>query len=376
MSQQLCTLDDKGKIIVVAEVLCNPTLRQAGNGEKCSIKLVCDRFTRDPSMLALGDEERDDGSGQAWGAANSQTQHRRMILFADDAKEKSRIMGFGEYLRERKKAALCRHGEEDIVLLPPSKAQTDMITCYSIPRTQMNTQKRNSVPPIQNFQGAGKLASVQEQHGGSTKPSEKRQKPSLLASLAKRTTSATGIAARKAQQAKLAKAQVSSYIDKIEKDVHSRVEAFANDPTLNEIRMEAMDKDYRYVVHDVITQYPELVSASVGDMEDRHCVIYRRGFQPNDVEIHVSPAEIRQNSVSNKPVSKVGGGIVGPGAKLQAKAIASAAGADLVTLNTEKKDRRTIEELKRDGVIPNGASKRDRDDGDNSGQEDVKRQRV
>ena len=35
-----------------------------------------------------------------------------------------------------------------------------------------------------------------------------------------------------------------------------------------------------YVVHDVVDDYPDLASFAVGDLEERHVVVYRRGFQP------------------------------------------------------------------------------------------------
>lgn len=45
-------------------------------------------------------------------------------------------------------------------------------------------------------------------------------------------------------------------------------------------RLEPMDKDGMYVVHDVVDDYPELASIAIGDLEERHVVIYRIGFHP------------------------------------------------------------------------------------------------
>ena len=45
-------------------------------------------------------------------------------------------------------------------------------------------------------------------------------------------------------------------------------------------RLEPMDKDGMYVVHDVVDDYPELASVAIGDLEERHVVIYRIGFHP------------------------------------------------------------------------------------------------
>ena len=102
-----------------------------------------------------------------------------------------------------------------------------------------------------------------------------------------------------------------------------------------------MDKDYRYVVHDVTSQYPDLVSSSVGEMDDRHVVIYKRGCQPPDVEIYVSKTELRGKPGARRPAASASQG--GPKFNITADM------DGLVTLNTQKKDRRTIEELHRDG---------------------------
>ena len=355
------TVNEKGVLQHVASVVCNPALR----ADNTLVKLVCAKFTRDPSVLALAGgntHERDDGSAQSWGTANNtkstpQPQSKRITLFCDDITQRTRLTGFADYLRERKKAALCRHsGEHDLALLPPAHAKAEMIQAFLIPHVstlllaqQQSNKAATGVKPTPSETSS--VAASASSSSTSTK------KPSLIASLAKRTSSATGVAARLASQqaAKQAKAQQSNYIDKVETDVKLKLEAFDEDPSLKEVRLDPMDKDYRYVVHDVVSQYAELVSSSVGDMEDRHVVIYRRGFQPDDVEIYVSKEELRGSGTSLSRGSKTS--IVGPGATNAAKVIKGA--SDLTTLNTHKKDRRTIEELKRDG-----ATKRERDEGD------------
>ena len=41
-----------------------------------------------------------------------------------------------------------------------------------------------------------------------------------------------------------------------------------------------MDKDGMYVVHDVVDDYPDLASTAIGDLEERHVVVYRVGHHP------------------------------------------------------------------------------------------------
>jgi hypothetical protein len=43
-----------------------------------------------------------------------------------------------------------------------------------------------------------------------------------------------------------------------------------------------MDKDRRFVVHDVISDYEHLVSVSSGDDDERHIIVYRRGHEPEE----------------------------------------------------------------------------------------------
>jgi hypothetical protein len=45
-------------------------------------------------------------------------------------------------------------------------------------------------------------------------------------------------------------------------------------------RLEPMDKDGMYVVHDVVDDYPDLASTAIGDLEERHVVVYRVGHHP------------------------------------------------------------------------------------------------
>ena len=40
-----------------------------------------------------------------------------------------------------------------------------------------------------------------------------------------------------------------------------------------------------YVVHDVVDDYPDLASFAIGDLEERHVVVYRRGFQPEGMSV-------------------------------------------------------------------------------------------
>jgi predicted RNA-binding protein Jag len=65
----------------------------------------------------------------------------------------------------------------------------------------------------------------------------------------------------------------------LENRIREQLKIFENPETM-EFRFEPMDKDGRYVVHDVVDEYPELMCTAVGDYDERHVVVYRKGFVP------------------------------------------------------------------------------------------------
>lgn len=90
--------------------------------------------------------------------------------------------------------------------------------------------------------------------------------------------------------------------------------------------------------------HPDLVSANVGQYEERHVVVYRKGHQPADVEASgcsAAPPEMQQRLQARKA------------AAFRSAAAAAAAAvqahpqleAKLVKISGEKRDRRTIGEI-------------------------------
>jgi hypothetical protein len=370
MAVRLLTVDEKGALQNIATVLCNPKLR-IGVEVATDVKLVCSSFSRDPLILELGNDN-DDGSTLSASRTTGIIGLKRINIFCDDVSERTRLLKFGAYLRERNKAGICRYESEDIYLLPPPVG-AELIQCVMMPHKIVHAPIPSAVPIKRPVPASG----IQKDHSSGAKLEHKRlnndasgsiAKPglSLIASIASRASA--GVDARAANQAsKLAKQQISNNMERLEADLHIKLEAFCaqisnvmegQNAHVTELRLEPMDKDQRYVVHDVVTHYPELVSASVGDMEDRHVVVYKRGCQPPDVEIHVSKAELRPQQPRFASRSATANG-AGAGKILMVEASDE---GGLVTLNTVKKDRRTIEELRRDGAVaaaPNKRTKRE-----------------
>ena len=347
---RIFTVDEKGAFQEVASVICNPKLHSV-SGTETEVRLNCTAFTRDPMILGLGIEKDDNDLPTS--APQNITQ-KRLNIFSDDPTERARLMKFGAFLRERKKAGICHFEGNDIYVLPPPVG-AELIQCFIMRPKQVIEAKRPSIQRAP-FVGPSKGNKSQVSSSSSSTAEPKSSKPmSMLASLTSRASA--GVEARVLSQAvKNAKAAQVKNADYLEQDIRMKMEEFEADPSLNEVRLDPMEKDQRYVVHDVVSQYSHLVSASVGDMEDRHVVVYRRGFQPADVEIEVAEGPRRVVPVKNTNQFT---GKAGKAALVAANKIASAAfggldpgkpqGGTFITLNTQKRDRRSIEELHRDG---------------------------
>jgi hypothetical protein len=127
------------------------------------------------------------------------------------------------YLRERNKAGICKHEEQSLYVLPPPKG-AELIRCVL-----MSNRPAAAARPMQQQQQQGQAAQqfkrkapqpAQPSGGGKA-----AAQPSLLASLSSRASA--GGEARVANQAnRLAKQAATSYIDKMEADLHFRLEAF------------------------------------------------------------------------------------------------------------------------------------------------------
>ena len=136
------------------------------------------------------------------------------------------------------------------------------------------------------------------------------------------------------------------YITRMEKELHAQLKEFSEDTEQAILRLEPMDKDYRYVVHDMVGLFETLLSASCGDMDERHVVIYKKGDEvPEGVEIHVSKDEMMAATMGhaaerNRASKKI--------EDAQYKVDLSQLQAMSTKVNVNKRDRRSIEELEQE----------------------------
>ena len=52
-----------------------------------------------------------------------------------------------------------------------------------------------------------------------------------------------------------------------------------------------------YVVHDVVDDYPDLASTAIGDLEERHVVVYRTGHHPEGGIVFANSALLVDHSI-------------------------------------------------------------------------------
>eukprot|EP00595_Chromulina_sp_UTEXLB2642_P003391 CAMPEP_0196767296 /NCGR_PEP_ID=MMETSP1095-20130614/38597_1 /TAXON_ID=96789 ORGANISM="Chromulina nebulosa, Strain UTEXLB2642" /NCGR_SAMPLE_ID=MMETSP1095 /ASSEMBLY_ACC=CAM_ASM_000446 /LENGTH=134 /DNA_ID=CAMNT_0042134567 /DNA_START=374 /DNA_END=775 /DNA_ORIENTATION=- len=105
-----------------------------------------------------------------------------------------------------------------------------------------------------------------------------------------------------------------------------------------------MDQDNRYVVHEVVIDFPDLLATAVGELDERHIIVYRKGHTPKDLED--LPIDTRNATIIKPKAMK------SAATKDQAKilsdlpeSLSSSITNNLVKLNPIKRDRRTTETI-------------------------------
>lgn len=352
---KLFILNDKNEKQLIAHVQTNPRTTSVDT-------LLVSSYTREPYILDMS-KMADDSNTIELDSMNTNNRYKRVTLYAETVDEKKRLSGFAAFLKDRNKAGFCKFDKErHLYLLPPTHSKSseliELINCVLLPATETEKMmKNNNKAIVQQANVQQKQISHNNNNAAVKQPpvsksSDTTKVPAksggLLGSLVSKLNSTADA------RAQLAKTQAqpdknTSALDlivKMEEDLKVKIQAFENDSSVTELRLEAMEKDQRYVVHDVVTQYPNLLTASVGDMEDRHVVIYKKGHQPPDVEIHVSKSDLRA-APSGKAVSKksIKGMPVNVGLDQLKGAVDK---TQIHKLNTVKRDRRTIEEIERD----------------------------
>jgi hypothetical protein len=332
----LFLVNEKNQKEKIADIFTSPELNSNG--------LVVGGYTRDPAILGYGKDNA---------APINASIKGKLIMTAAGFDDATKLAGFVKYLKGRGKAGVVKTDRSTFYLMPPSSSSEDdeeSITCLVAARQQPSSSSSSS--------SSSKPATATTIAAAKPKP-----KPSgLLGSLVNKSNSSTTDGARAAMLNKNmqeARDKTVNYITRMETELKVKLQEFAADEEQTLMRLEPMDKDYRYVVHDMVGLFESLLSASCGDMDERHVVIYKKGGPvPEGVEVHINKDEMRQATTHNAAAMKA-----------QARKIEEAQyNVDLRQLqamstkvNVNKRDRRTIEELEAEvknnkKKKPNGAA--------------------
>ena len=133
------------------------------------------------------------------------------------------------------------------------------------------------------------------------------------------------------------------YIKALENRVRKEVARFDIENDLNELPFEPMEKDMRFVIHDIVEDMDDLVSASIGDDDDRHVVVYRKGHEPQDIELHLD--NVIRSTSNNSQTTTVARKKQKSDKKALQKMLQTEDQGSFKSVNVLKRDRRSQEEI-------------------------------
>lgn len=105
---------------------------------------------------------------------------------------------------------------------------------------------------------------------------------------------------------------VVDHVMALENNLRAQLIEFVADDGCTSLELDPMDRDMRFVCHDVVSNFEHLVSASTGEEDLRHVVVYKKGYEPADAELHLPqgykvvqsrtllPFNKMQNCIQNK----------------------------------------------------------------------------
>ena len=132
--------------------------------------------------------------------------------------------------------------------------------------------------------------------------------------------------------------QVLNAVRELERRIKLDLNQFDQDLGLTRLAFEPMEKEKRIIVHDVVSDYDDLVSRSEGEDITRHVVVYREGHAP----------ELEVDQLEGMRLVPAGGPTARRTAPPSRRGGLKPQAGPLSLAGTVKRDRRTIEEIQRD----------------------------
>lgn len=314
---------DTVKCIVPPQKSTDPVLEIAANKIPPENKISVTGYSRDDAIL--------------YPTSASNFYKFRVLSAGQDGAKK--LMGFGSYLRERKKAAVFRlNNLQECYIVPPAAdrdIETMGLSCLS---KHGIVDKPKIKPPISNAPSSSSSSSSNSKGitpiGGD----------GLLSRLMSKIPDQKNVAETNAAKDNREKKAREEYIRTFEVQIKAQLDEFLEDETQTKLEFEPMEHDLRYYCHYAAEDYDSLISASTGEDEDRHVVVYKKGHEPSDLFAH----DIPQGYRVLQGAALTGGRRQKKEETIVPAHIAASAMGGLHKTNQVKRDRRTIEEIQAD----------------------------
>ena len=320
-------LVDTVKCIVPPQTPADPVMEIAASKIPPENKISVTRYTRDDAILYPT-------------SASSFYKFRMLSAGKDGAKK---LIGFGSYLRERKKAAVFKlNNLHECYIVPPTadrNIETMGLSCLSKHSILEKAASSNQAAT------ATTALSSSTSPSSSSKPSKTAVGPpgllsSILSKIPDQKNSTDTIAAKEIRERKAR----DEYIRSFEVKIKAQLDEFLDDETQTQLEFDPMEHDLRYYCHYAAEDYDSLISASIGEDENRHVVVYKKGHEPADLFAQDIPQGYRV---------LLGAALTGGRRQKKEEAavpahIAASAMGGLHKTNQIKRDRRTIEEIQAD----------------------------
>eukprot|EP00903_Cladosiphon_okamuranus_P018807 g17300.t1 len=202
-------------------------------------------------------------------------------------------------------------------------------------------------PPRSNREGR---AGVDGKGGDGSSDAGRKNEPaammggflgSLMGSMEETHKSVAGTAA--VDRANRAQEQaIRQRVSNFEAEVRDKIEAFATDPASVSHTFPHVEKSLRSIQHSLAEEFDGVTTRTEGELDDRHVVLYKLGYEPPEEEVQVD-AQVHLGVARSigSSASSVGSA---PMPALDGNSGAAAAG-DLVRIGTVVKDRRTVQDI-------------------------------
>ena len=83
-------------------------------------------------------------------------------------------------------------------------------------------------------------------------------------------------------EAKAKEDAAKNEVQYFEERLRGQLREFISDSSV-QLEFEPMDKFKMFICHEVVEDFPDLIALKSGEGDDRHIVVYKKGFEPEDL---------------------------------------------------------------------------------------------